>query len=83
MDGIEAIVYVNTRFGHGDVSITSITPGVAGLSLVTARVLVLLVPQPFDAFTEIVPATKLDGKVSEMLLVPCPLKLMPPVTFHV
>ena len=65
--GIDAIVYVNTLEVPNGASpqkavwITSITLGVAGLSLVIDSVLGPLVPQPFVAVTEIEPEVKPAG----------------------
>ena len=65
--GIDASVYVNTLEVPNGASpqkavwITSITLGVAGLSLVTDSVLGPLVPQPFVAVTDIDPEVKPAG----------------------
>ena len=50
--GKPASEYVYCLFGHGAEFTTSITLGVAGLSLVTERFLGALVPQPLLAITE-------------------------------
>ena len=68
--GIVAIEYVNSRFGHNEVLITSILPGVAGNNLVTLNVLAALVPQPFVAVTDIEPPAYPAGYLKLIEFVP-------------
>ena len=58
--------------------ITSITPGVAGLSLLINSVLGPLVPQPFVAVTDTDPDIKPAGYINDIVLVPWPVKLVKP-----
>ena len=67
--GVPDNVYVYTLFGQTPVCITSITLGVAGLSLDIGKVLTPLVPQPFVAVTVTDPEVNPFGNVNEMLFV--------------
>ena len=70
--------YVNILSGHPCDSITSIGDGVEGNNLLIDNVLEPLVPQPFDAITEMVPPVYPTGYVKEIFAVPCPVKPMAP-----
>ena len=78
--GVPDNEYVYTLFGQTPVCITSITLGVAGLSLDIGKVLTPLVPQPFVVVTVTDPEVNPLGNVKDMLLVPCPATPMAPGT---
>ena len=76
--GMDATVYVNVRFGHKPVCITSMGPALPGFNLVTCNVRGRLLPQPFEAITLTEPDVNPAGYVKRILLLPCPVKPVEP-----